>query len=206
MVDENYTHLLVIADRSGSMRPVAQDMIGGLDSLFTEQGRLDGKCLVDFVQFDDTYEKVFTDVPAYAAKAVLEPRGMTALLDAVGRAVTEFGNKLAGMQERKRPGKVLVVVVTDGHENASKEYTRETIKEMVTKQTDKYNWEFIFLGANMDAVGEARTLGIRMDNALTFDTNNIGAASASLNSYTTTYRGTGNAAFTTEDRKANASK
>lgn len=184
MTDSNYTHLLAVVDRSGSMYGIQDDMRGALDEFFKAQSELDGKCLVDYVQFDDSYDLVFENRDVAEAKAVLEPRGMTALLDAIGKAVTDLGSKLAGMDEDARPGTVVVAVITDGMENASRDWTRTTVKELIERQENDYNWEFTFLGANMDAVSVGAQMGFKPDKSLTYDTSKtshtIAAMSASV--------------------------
>lgn len=201
MTNANYTHILTIVDRSGSMMGIKKDMVGGLDSLFEEQAKLPGVCLVDYVQFDTTVDTVFEDKHVDTAKAVLEPRGWTALLDAIGQSVTRLGEKLAKKHETERPGKVIVVIVTDGYENASKEWKPEKVKELVKNQTDLYNWDFVFLGANMDAVGVGAGLGIAGSSSLTYDVNNTGQTMAFANNYVTQTRTRGSAAFTDEERQ-----
>lgn len=204
MTDNTYTHLLVVVDRSGSMVPVANDMIGGMDAFFAEQAKVEGKCLVDYAQFDTEYELVHQDVPVADVKAVLEPRGATALLDAIGKSVTTLGRRFAKMDESKRPGKVIVVVVTDGMENSSREWTAESVKGLVKQQEDQYAWDFVFLGANMDAVDVGTQYGFGAGKSLTYDTNNTYAMSASLSNYTTRSR-VGDAAvnaFTDSEREA----
>lgn len=210
MTNPDYTHLLVIVDRSGSMATCYQDMIGGLDTLFAEQAKLEGECLVDYVQFDTEYELVFENVPVAAAKAQLQPRGGTALLDAIGKGVTTLGEKLDALDADERPGKVLVVIITDGHENASVDWTADSVKTLIAEQESTYSWDFTFLGANIDAVAVGQTFGVSAGKTLNFNTNNIEATSMSLNTYVGAVRGAkgpGGAASVTysdEDRKANS--
>lgn len=183
----------------------AEDMRGGLDAFFEENAKMEGKCLVDYYQFDGKIEHVHSGVPVGYVKAVLEPRGSTALLDAVGKAVTELGSSFARKRDSERPGKVIVVIVTDGMENASTEWTRKAVRDLVREQEDKYNWEFIFLGANMDAVAEGGLLGIRPDRSLTFNVNSneaILATSQSLVAYAGASRGGGEYKFSDEERLA----
>lgn len=208
MTDKNYTHLLAIVDRSGSMASCQEDMRGGLDELFKSQAEVEGKCLVDYVQFDTQYEVVYTDVDVSEAKAVLKPRGGTALLDAVGKAVTELGDKLAKLDEDSRPGLVQVFVVTDGYENASLEWNAKAVKELIKSQEEKYKWDFIFLGANMDAVAVGESFGFKGDKSLTYDTHNTYAMAGATSAYVTRSRlavsndeGVLSNAFTSDERE-----
>lgn len=201
MTDSNKTHLLTIVDRSGSMSYVAADMRGGLDTFFKEQAELDGECLVDYVQFDTEYEKVFEDTPVADAKAILQPRGGTALLDAIGKGVTDLGEKLAKLDESQRPGTVLVVVVTDGHENSSREWDAEAVKELIKRQENEWNWKFTFLGANIDAVAVGAQFGFSVESSLTYSTANIGQTMSSLNTYAGATRSGVKGAYTDEDRR-----
>lgn len=200
MTDANYTHLLFVVDRSGSMAPVAEDMIGGINTVFDEQAEAEGKCLVDYVQFDSIYEVVFEDRPVDKARAVLTPRGGTALLDAVGRAATDLGRKLRNLPEDQRPGTVMVVVVTDGYENSSREWTAESVKALIKNQEDKYNWQFTFLGANMDAVAVGANFGFHAHNSLTYDTGNTVAMASALSNHTHRVRGGDYSGYTQVER------
>ena len=204
MTDSKYTHVVVVADRSGSMWGIAADMRGALDAFFAEQAKAEGKTLVDYVQFDNVAELVYEDRPAYAAEAILDPRGSTALLDAVGFAVTNLGKKLAAKSEDKRPGLVQVVVVTDGYENASREWTAKEVKALIKQQEDQYSWDFVFLGANMDAVAVGEGFGFKAGKSLTYDVNNTSAMSASLTGYAMRSRSAGSVdnAFTSAERDA----
>lgn len=202
MTDSNYTHLLTVVDRSGSMAPVAKDMIGGLNNFFAEQAEGEGKCLVDYSQFDTVYEQAFTDVPVSEAKAVLTPRGGTALLDAIGQSVTDLGEKLAAMPESERPGTVIVVVVTDGEENSSTEWKPEAVKALIKNQEDKYNWRFTFLGANIDAVSVGSLYGFGAGSSLTYNTANIGDTMSVLSAHTHRTRSGLKSVYTEEERAA----
>jgi len=206
LTNPDYTHLAVVVDRSGSMATCYKDMIGGLDTFFGDQASQPGDCLVDYFQFDTEYESVFEDKPVGVAKAQLSPRGATALLDAIGKTVTTLGEKLAAKPEDERPGKVIVVIVTDGYENSSREWTKGSVKKVVETQRNDYNWDFVFLGANMDAVSEGASFGMLRGSSLTYDTHDTAAATASLSAYTTQTRSFGAAAFSDEDRRKNAPK
>jgi hypothetical protein len=209
LTDSNYTHLLVIVDRSGSMFSVASDMRGALDSLFAEQAKVEGKCLVDYVQFDNTYEVVFTDKEVADAKAQLDPRGSTALLDAIGKASTDLGKKLKEKPESERPGLVQVVIVTDGYENASTEWDAAGVKQLIKQQEETYNWDYIFLGANLDAVAVGGTFGVKGGKSLTYNVNDTYSMSLAAGEYVTRSRvaaasgqSVSSNAFTQEERDA----
>lgn len=179
-------------------------MTDALNEFFNGQAAVEGKCLVDYVQFDTQYEVVYNDKPVAGAEAVIQPRGGTALLDAIGKGTTDLGNKLAALPEAHRPGKVLVVVVTDGYENSSREWQADTVKALITEQQDVWKWDYVFLGANIDAVAVGDLYGFKADKAMTFNIHSgeyVMATSQALNAYATTYRGGGAAAFSDEDRK-----
>lgn len=205
MTDSTYTALLLIVDRSGSMAGIAEDMEGGIATLLAEQRELPGKLTVDFVRFDDKYEHVARLADPAKVTVKISPRGSTALLDAVGRAFTEFGATLAAMPEDERPGNVIVAIVTDGLENASREWTGAAVKALVEQQQFDYSWMVTYLGANQDAISVAHHIGVNPSAALTYGTADVGAMAASLGNYVTTTRSTGvAAAYSVEDRDAQA--
>ena len=155
------TDITLVVDRSGSMEQVKEDAQGGVNSFIKEQAKEPGEALLTLVQFDTEYEFLHKGVPiSQVPEYKLVPRGMTALLDAVGRAINETGERLSKMKEQDRPGLVIFVVMTDGLENSSKEFSKEVIKEMIKRQQEQYNWHFTFLGANQDAFAEAGSMGI----------------------------------------------
>lgn len=155
------TDVTVVLDRSGSMRSCKDEAENGVNHFVDEQRKHPGDCTFSLVQFDTEYEFVHRGVKiADVPKFVLVPRGMTALLDAVGRAINETGARLAAMNENDRPGLVVFVIVTDGAENSSHEFKKPQIKELIERQQKDYQWQFTFLGANQDAFGEAQALGI----------------------------------------------
>lgn len=177
------TDITLILDRSGSMSAIADDIIGGVNSLLDEQKKTPGDCRFSLVQFDtqDPYEIVTDALPIGEVKPLskdtFNPRGGTPLLDALGRGIVATGERLKAMPEDQRPGKVLFVIVTDGQENASREYKRERIMEMVREQTDVYKWTFVYIGANQDAIQEATSFGVSASNAMSYAYNSKGAAS-----------------------------
>lgn len=143
------------------MQSCRTDAEGGLNSFIDKQKGEPGACLFSLVQFDTEYEFLYKGTPIKDVLAcALVPRGMTALLDAVGRAIVETGERLKIMDESQRPGLVVFVIITDGQENSSKEFTKAKIGEMIRHQTDVYKWQFTFLGANVDAFAEAGGIGI----------------------------------------------
>jgi len=183
----------------------ARQMVEALNDYFRSQAEVPGKCLVDYVQFDTRYELAYSDKEVAASRAVINPRGGTALLDAIGKAVLELKAKLKALPEVHRPAKVQVVIVTDGEENSSWQYNYEQIKSLVKKQTKK-GWDFVFLGANIDAVSVGSNFGIVPEKALTFNIASaaaVGNTSNSLSAYTTNYRGLGASAATFSDDDRN---
>lgn len=207
MTDPNKIALQLVVDRSGSMVSIQPDMQGGINTLIKEQSVVEGStCLLSLAQFDTLYDEVYTDVdltreiPEY----VLVPRGMTALYDAVGRTITSLGARLAAMPEDDRPGKVMFVIVTDGLENASKEFTGLRVKDLVDRQTNDYQWEFVYLGANQDAFDVAAILGVAAANTMNYGANTVGtqAMSSTVSGMTTRYRASGVAGFTKDEQDA----
>lgn len=178
MTKQNSTEIIFVVDRSGSMSAIADDMRGGFDAFIAKQKDIPGECKVTLINFDHCYDVVYEALSIHDVKGlVLEPRGGTALLDAVGNAINSTGARLKALPEDERPSQVLFVIITDGYENSSREFTRQGIFEMVTHQRDKYNWEFVFLGANQDAIMVAQNMGISSTNAVTYSSNRIGTSS-----------------------------
>ena len=160
MTDDNYTHLALVVDRSGSMSDLAKEVNGSIKKLLADQAKEPGDLLVDVATFDDYVEFVYTNARADEVREnLVEPRGMTALNDAIGQTIVRLGNKFKTLAEDKRPGHVIVVIATDGFENASKEYSAEQVKAMVEEQKTKWNWTFIYLAANVDAFKTGGNLG-----------------------------------------------
>jgi hypothetical protein len=169
MTDRNLTDLTAVIDRSGSMSAIRSDMEGGFDKLIADQRKVPGICKVSLVRFDTEYEVVYTDQDVNdVPPLMIEPRGMTALLDAIGRTIVSTGERLAAMPEDQRPGLVTFIIVTDGLENSSREYSLSRINAMITEQQEKWNWLFVFLGANQDAIATAKTMGMHVNSAATY--------------------------------------
>ncbi len=158
------TDITMVVDRSGSMGAIRTDAEGGINSFISQQSKEPGEALLTLVQFNTQYEFIHSGTPIKQVPPYkLEPTGSTALLDAVGRAINETGARLAAMDETQRPGLVVVVIVTDGQENASREFNRAHIRQMIEHQQSVYDWQFTFLAANQDAFAEGASLGIAVD-------------------------------------------
>jgi hypothetical protein len=190
---KNSTLIALIMDRSGSIGDVLPQMQAAVTEFISAQKNLEGECDLLLAQFDAEYDIVYRgsikDAPAYK----IEPRGSTALLDAIGKTVIEVGEELAAREEADRPDKVMFVIITDGFENASRYFSKAKIREMITHQTEKYSWNFDFLGANQDAVLVGEEIGVQAANAMSFATSVAGtrSVSASLSAKAATYRDTG---------------
>lgn len=188
-MNKNLSDVTVVIDRSGSMVSCKEEAENGLNQFIKDQKDQDGKCLFTLVQFDTQYEFVHKgELVQNVGKFELIPRGMTALLDAVGRAINETGERLAKMPETQRPGVVIFVILTDGYENASSEFTRKQIKDMITHQREKYNWQFTYLGANQDAFAEAEGYGIKIETTSNFSADKTDVAFASASNLVTNMR------------------
>jgi hypothetical protein len=178
----DFTDITIVLDRSGSMQSVADDTIGGFNRFVDDQKSGHGHATLTLVQFDDQYEVVYNAVPiATAAKLTSEtfvPRGSTALLDAIGRTIEVTGARFNALPESERPEQVIMMILTDGYENASAHYTNARIAEMIVQQRDVYSWEFVFLGANQDAIATASQMGVAADHALTYAASQAGTSAA----------------------------
>ena len=158
------TDITMVIDRSGSMQSIRSDAEGGVNSFIEQQRNEPGETLLTLVQFDAKYDFVERGTPISQVKPYqLVPRGSTALLDAVGRAINETGARLSAMPESDRPALVVFVIVTDGQENSSREFQRSQIRQMIEHQQSAYNWQFTFLAANQDAFAEGAAMGIARD-------------------------------------------
>jgi hypothetical protein len=178
MARPDLTDITLVLDRSGSMASVKDATIEAFNGFLQSQRGGAGTAQMTLVQFDDQYEPLYTARPLVAAPLLNDqtfvPRGCTALLDAMGRTIVCTGKRLREMPEADRPGTVLFVTLTDGLENASREYTLEKINAMIAEQRDKYSWQFIFLAANQDAIAAAARMGIGAAQALTYSHSTAG--------------------------------
>jgi hypothetical protein len=206
---KSYTDITVVLDRSGSMEMIREDTMGGFNTFLADQQKVPGEATITLVQFDDRYEVNYEGIVLKEAKALTPetyaPRGSTALLDAWGRAMISTGDRLKTMKESERPEKVIFVVQTDGYENASKEFSRTQVYDAVKHQREVYKWEFVFLGANQDAIAVGESLGVLGTHSMTYAHNSMGAtaAFASSSKNVADYR-TGkkkDMSYTEEDRK-----
>lgn len=169
---KNLTEIVFILDRSGSMSGLEADTIGGFNAMIEKQKRTDGEALVSTVLFDNTSEVIHDRIDVQNVKAMTDAeysvRGCTALLDAIGGAIHHIGNIYKYARAEDVPEHTMFVITTDGMENASRHYDSEKVKAMIERQKGKYGWEFLFLGANIDAVETARHFGINEDRAVNF--------------------------------------
>lgn len=181
MADPQFTHIAFLLDRSGSMQSIRTDTVGGFEAFIAEQREQPGRCTVSLAQFDNEYDEVYSDVPVDQVPPLnLVPRGSTALIDAIGRLINATGSRLAALPEDQRPGSVIVGIMTDGLENASCEFSRPQIKAMITDQTNAYGWQFMYMGANQDAVEVGTSLGVDPGLAVTYSP---GAVDEALRTY-----------------------
>lgn len=201
MTNSDLTEIIAILDRSGSMSIVKRDTEGAFNAYVADQRKVPGEAKLSLVQFDTKIETVYATRPLSDVPPLdLKPRGLTALYDAIGFTVVDFGEQFARMNEDIRPGKVIVVILTDGEENSSQEWTAARLKPLIEEQTTKYGWTFLYLGANQDAVFEGGKIGIDTNNSLTYDVNNMGAVTMSASAATTSARSGTFTGFSDADR------
>lgn len=174
------TEIVFILDRSGSMSGLEADTIGGYNSLIEKQKKEEGEAIISTVLFDDLQEVLHDRVRLDRIKPMTNKdyyvRGCTALLDALGGAIHHIGNVHKYAREEDRPEKTLFIITTDGMENSSRRYTYDRVKHMVERQKKKFGWEFLFLGANIDAIEVAGRFGIAPERAVNFESDSAGTA------------------------------
>ena len=177
---KNLTEIVFILDRSGSMAGLEDDTIGGFNAMIQKQKAEDGEAYVSTVLFDNESEVIHDRVDIQKIEPMTRKeyyvRGCTALLDAVGKAIHHIGNVHKYAREEDRPEKTLFVITTDGMENASRQYSYDKLKAMIERQKAKYGWEFLFLGANIDAAREAARFGIDADHSANYHADHEGTA------------------------------
>lgn len=175
---KNLTELVFILDRSGSMTGLESDTIGGYNAMLEKQKKEVGEAFVTTILFDDDYEILHNRVNIKRVKPITDReyyvRGMTALLDAVGKTINKTVKAIIKSDEEEQPSNVMFVIITDGMENASREYSYDKIKQMIEHEKKKYSWEFIFLGANIDAIATAAKFGIDEDKASNYHADSLG--------------------------------
>jgi uncharacterized protein YegL len=177
---KDLTELVFILDKSGSMCGLESDTIGGFNAMLQKQKALDGECRITTVLFDNRYEMLHDRIDLQAVEPMTEKEycvgGSTALLDAIGRTICKMVRVQRSTAEKYRAGKVMFVIITDGHENASREFSSQKVKSMIEHEQEQYGWEFIFLGANIDAVETAGRFGISPDRAADYLADSQGTA------------------------------
>ncbi|QMS85113.1 vWA domain-containing protein [Candidatus Xianfuyuplasma coldseepsis] len=196
-MNQNLSQIIFILDRSGSMGGLEDDTIGGFNSMIQKQKKLEGDAYISTVLFDDRIDVIHDKVDLKEIRNLTHKeyfvRGTTALLDALGKTIRKVRHDYADTLREERPSKVLFVITTDGMENASVHYTRQDIKNMIEEVQEKYKWEFIFMGANIDAIGEASKLGIRRDRSVRFHSDKVGTGKnyEAIDEVMRSYRSTG---------------
>lgn len=197
MTNPNLTEIVYILDASGSMHSLSNDVIGSFNKTIKDQKEVPGEARVTVVTFNSSPHYVMSGAPITQAPelshANYQTGGNTALLDAIGDTINLVGSRLAAEAEDNRPGKVIVIIHTDGEENASTRFSFEQIRSMITHQRDTYKWEFVYMGANVDAFDEAKRLGISPRNSLQYRADAVGIKMSGrvMRSVLDQYRATG---------------
>lgn len=202
--------LALVVDRSGSMYNIANDVKGSVRQFISEQKSMEGKASLRVAQFDHTYEVIHDvndihEVDEDAFARAYKPRGTTALLDAIGRTILEMKEKIDQAPEAEKPKRVCIAIITDGKENASKEYRHERIQEMV-KEHEALGWDFLFMGASLDAIKVATLMGFDESKAASWDTSNMSCCMSSLGAKFSQARQNEDIKFTQEERDAFVNK
>ena len=190
----NLLHICFVLDESGSMYNSVDDVIGGFQKLIDEQkGEKNGECIISLYRFSYTVKKDYIGKPVdEVSKLIYSPGGCTAMNDGVGTAIDEIGKWLSDMDESERPSKNMIVIMTDGQENASKEYNFDTVKAKIKHQEEKYSWTFVYMGTNLQDLKDANRLGIKMRSVS--GSRNITANYSHIDTYAKALRSSTNAA------------
>lgn len=206
-MNKNLTEIAYILDRSGSMHSLVEPAITGFNNFIADQIDTSGQANFSLILFDDEYQihadrKPLEEVSKLDTSTYV-PRGSTALLDAIGTTIDNIGKALADPPEQDRPATVIIAIYTDGYENASTQYTAQRINEMIRHQTDTYNWQFLFLAANQDAIQTAASYGIASHNAtcVDFTEKDMGAGYSSVSRKVKAHRTTANGTATEAQKK-----
>jgi len=206
---ENYTEIILLLDKSGSMGSVLDDTIGGYNQFIKDQKDADGEAKFTLVLFNNFYRTIYDaidiqEVPELTTDTY-KVGSTTALYDTIGYSISNLGNRLAKMEEADRPENIVFVILTDGAENASREMDSDSIFKMITHQTEKYNWDFVFLGANQDAFKESGKLGFSKGSTMTYSAGEtvsaFGSMSRGLSETRMGKRSSGTDYFNDADRK-----
>lgn len=210
-MDQTYTHISVVLDRTGSMGSIRDDTIGGFNTFLKDQQTQPGKATLTLVQFDsvDPYEVIHRFQPIQSVPeltpATYVPRGATPLLDALGTAINDLAGHLGQLTVADRPARIMVVVITDGRENASREFNKSQVEQLIKKKTEQEDWQFVFLSADLAAMDDATSVGFTQESMLLFDKSSQGASNAwaSLSKQTSQYRSARKSkmGFDTSDRQ-----
>ena len=189
----NLLHICFVLDESGSMYNSVDDVIGGFQKLIDEQkGEKNGECIISLYRFSDTVKKDYIGKPVdEVSKLIYSPGGCTAMNDGVGTAIDEIGKWLSDMDESERPSKNMIVIMTDGKENASREYNFDTVKAKIKHQEEKYSWTFVYMGTNLQDLKDANRLGIKMRSVS--DSRNITSNYSHIDTYAKALRSSTNA-------------
>lgn len=203
-MDTNYTAMALVVDRSGSMHSMAADVKGSVKQLIGDQKKNEGKATLTVSQFDHTYEvihnhKNIQEVDEDQFNKAYTPRGSTALLDAIGRATLDMQQEIDKMAVEDRPQRVIVAVITDGYENASTEFNIDQIKEMI-KSKEAQGWDFMFMGASLDTIDIAKSMGFSANKSAFYDATNIKGCMGAINEKVTQARLNKEVNITEEER------
>jgi uncharacterized protein YegL len=207
-----YTHITLLLDESGSMEPTRLETISAVNAFIAEQKKVPGEATFTLVKFNNVAETIYDHVDLKTVRplneVVYRPNLLTALYDAWGGAIKSTGKFLASLKEEDRPEKVVFVVLTDGAENMSKEYTKQAVLELVEHQKKDYNWAFLYLGANQDAIATGQSLGVGAANSLNYSQSKLGVVNVTttVSSKVSEYRSSDvrcMSAFTDQEREAN---
>jgi Mg-chelatase subunit ChlD len=198
--------LALVVDRSGSMYSIANDVRGSVKQFIGDQKKMEGKASLKVAQFDHTYQVIYdvndiNEVDEETFAKAYSPRGSTALLDAIGRTVFEMKEKLDKMAIEERPKRVVIAVITDGEENASREYQLDQIKKMI-QENEALGWDFLFLGASLNAISVAQSMGFSGDKSSVYETGNISTCMGNLSAKFSQARKDEDIKFTQEERDA----
>jgi uncharacterized protein YegL len=169
---KEYTHISIVLDKSGSMLSCLNDTVGGFNSFLKAQKEVDGEATITLVQFNESYD-IAIDMKPLSESSDLNnqsyrPHGNTALLDAIGKTINDVESKINDMDEDQQPEKVIFVIITDGEENASREFKHENVMEMINRHKEENKWEFVFIGANQDSIQTGSLIGVRAGSTLNY--------------------------------------